>query len=297
MDGNIPPDSVSGLVDAIDRGAGLPWTVIGAASGSIAMLVLLTRYAIDLLAPLSVLVLATHTVRDTFLDWCSGESYVDEPDPVWAVGAVVMSLAGTTVGVAWLLSTSPWAIKTGAYKWLPPAIVRVATAAETYGWGRRVVLAGGPVAAPQASPAPREAMGQPGRSGDRGVDATARIETPGAVDHPTGTAGDAQGPTQSSAAARPPTSTTISSSATIVRVGSRVQIDARVLSSAGRPSGTVVFRDGSVVVGSAGLDDGGRATVAIGSLAVGSHAITAEFTPSPAFLGSRSGVQIVVVIP
>jgi hypothetical protein len=83
----------------------------------------------------------------------------------------------------------------------------------------------------------------------------------------------------------------------VIRVGSRVDVTARVSSSAGRPSGTVVFRNGSVVVGSVSLDDRGRATVAIKNLSVGSHAITAEFLPCSAFFGSRSGPQILVVIP
>jgi hypothetical protein len=296
MDGNLSPDHVSRSADAVDRGPSLPWMVIGGAGGALALLVLLARYAIDLLAPLSVLVLATHSVRDTFLDWFSGESYAGEPDPAWAVGAVVTSLAGTAVGVVWLFSTSPWAIKTAAHSWLPPGIVRAASAAEAYGWGQRAVLPGGPVKSADVSPAPAEAQDERGDSrGDAGSDAAAAA----LVGRPARTADDSRtsAPLRATTGAVSPTSTRISSSASLVRVGSRVAIDARVLSSAGRPSGTVVFREGSVVIGSAGVDEDGHATLSIENRRAGSRAITAEFMPSAAFLGSRSGTQILIVVP
>jgi hypothetical protein len=305
MESNAPQDQVPAFPDTAGRASGVPWSFLAAAGGSLGILLLLARFAIDLLAPLCLLVLVAHSVRDTFLDWLSGESYVDEPDPVWAVCAVVASLAGTVVGVLWLFSTSPWARTLAVHDWLPPGMIQVARAAEDHGWGRRVMLPGGPVAQPRAArnPAPLPAQGEPVRQPDarQGGAAVATTGASASVERPASTVGGTPPRASPAAGAGPrapaPTFTTLSSSATVLRVGSRVEISARVTAAAGSPSGTVVFRNGPTPIGSAILDERGVGTLIIENLPAGSHAITAEFRASPAFLGSRSRARVLVVNP
>jgi hypothetical protein len=55
---------------------------------------------------------------------------------------------------------------------------------------------------------------------------------------------------------------------------------------AGVPSGTVSFIDGSTALGTATLDNNGKATLSVTSLAVGSHNITASYTGNGSFNGS-----------
>jgi hypothetical protein len=68
-----------------------------------------------------------------------------------------------------------------------------------------------------------------------------------------------------------------------------VTLTATVSSSAGTPTGSVSFLDGSTPLGS-GTVSGGVATLTISSLAVGSHSITAAYGGDTNFLASASGV-------
>jgi hypothetical protein len=298
MGNDTARDRISGLADRAPRAAGGPWPVIGAFGSSLAILVLLARFAIDLLAPLSMGLLATRTVRDTFLDWLSGESHAGEPDPRWAACVVAASVTGTVVGVVWLFSTSPWARGTAAQRWVPPIVLELATAAEARGWGRRAVLHGGPILVPSARPAPVVAHGVPVHSGDRAGAGSALGRTDLDPDASTGTSGRAPSPSGGPAGSERiglPTSTLISSSATVLREGERVDLNARVVAAAGQPAGMLVFRNGAVVVKSVTVDRHGRGTVTIGGLPAGSHTFTAEFVPSSAFLRSRSRGRVLLV--
>jgi hypothetical protein len=59
-------------------------------------------------------------------------------------------------------------------------------------------------------------------------------------------------------------------------------------SGGGVPTGTVTFKDGVTVLGTGTLDANGRATLAVSTAAVGSHAITAVYGGGAGFGGSTS---------
>jgi len=86
------------------------------------------------------------------------------------------------------------------------------------------------------------------------------------------------------------TATTVVSSADPVRAGHKVTFTATVAAVApgtGTPSGTVLFYDGSVQIGSASLS-GGRASLTITSLTAGVHSISASYAGSANYAGSVS---------
>lgn len=92
------------------------------------------------------------------------------------------------------------------------------------------------------------------------------------------------------------TTTSLSSSATSAVTGQRVTLTARVAVVApgkGTPTGSVIFRDGSVEIATVALS-GGRATQQV-TLAVGSHSLTAEFVPSTQNFGASTGATELTV--
>jgi hypothetical protein len=93
-----------------------------------------------------------------------------------------------------------------------------------------------------------------------------------------------------------PTMTTLGTSLATAVVGQIETLAVTVTSPAGTPIGTVFFRDGDTLLGSAPLDGTGRATLAT-SLFVGTHALTATFFGVTGFASSTSAATIVTVIP
>ncbi|WP_342728508.1 Ig-like domain repeat protein [Bradyrhizobium sp. B097] len=91
------------------------------------------------------------------------------------------------------------------------------------------------------------------------------------------------------------TTTTLSSSVNPSQVGQAVTFAATVTSGGGTPAGTVTFKDGAAVIGSATLGGGGVATLTISSLTLGSHSITAVYGGSAAFVTSTSAALIQAV--
>jgi hypothetical protein len=89
-------------------------------------------------------------------------------------------------------------------------------------------------------------------------------------------------------------STVLTASATTVQAGQPVTFSATVRSSAGTPTGTVTFKDGSTTLGTVTLS-GGVANLTASSLAVGSHAITAIFNGSTTIAASTSAVLTLTV--
>jgi hypothetical protein len=90
------------------------------------------------------------------------------------------------------------------------------------------------------------------------------------------------------------TTTTLSTSTATAVVGQIETLTATVTSPAGTPIGTVFFRDGDTLLGSAPLDAAGRATLPT-SLFVGSHALTASFFGVSGFADSTSAAVAVTV--
>jgi hypothetical protein len=264
----------------------------------------LLRYAIDLLVPFSLLLLIPHSVRDTLADWLAGERYDDEPDPVWSVAVVSISLFGTAAGVLWLLSTSQWAVGTALQAWIPSRVVALTQAAEEHGWGRRVLISGGPQrlapsvgpASPQADRAqtPSSSVAAPDLSSDpREIPETREIP-----EGPAATTGSAAEPGPSTTVPATPTMTTITTSATRVRASSD---DLRVIAgvaATGRPvTGSVTFWDGTSMVGFAALDESGRAELSMSGLPPGNHLLTARYSGHGDYAASRSLPILIVVSP
>src|SRR5262249_51606019 len=69
-----------------------------------------------------------------------------------------------------------------------------------------------------------------------------------------------------------------------VTINATVQV---ITPGAGAPTGTVTFRDGSSIIGSASLV-GGMASLTTVSLGVGTHAISASYSGDPSFVGGAS---------
>jgi photosystem II stability/assembly factor-like uncharacterized protein len=84
------------------------------------------------------------------------------------------------------------------------------------------------------------------------------------------------------------TSTLLSVSSNPSTFGQAVTLTAAVASNGAVPQGTVAFRDGPAILGHASLDAAGVASISIGSLATGSHSLTAFYEPTAAFASSAS---------
>lgn len=85
------------------------------------------------------------------------------------------------------------------------------------------------------------------------------------------------------------TSTTLAASpASQTTFGQSVTFSATVVSGAGTPSGSVTFKDGATVLGTATLDAGGLASLSTAALNGGAHSLTATYSGAANFLGSAS---------
>jgi hypothetical protein len=86
------------------------------------------------------------------------------------------------------------------------------------------------------------------------------------------------------------TSTVVVSSVNPSAFGQSVTFTATVTSSAGTPSGTVLFKDGATTLGAGTLDASGNASFTLSTLTAGSHAITASYGGSGNHAPSTSPV-------
>ena len=92
-----------------------------------------------------------------------------------------------------------------------------------------------------------------------------------------------------------PTQITLSANPATAAFGVNVTLQATVSSTSGTATGTVVFFDGTSQIGNTLLNTNGTAQVQTSTLALGVHAITAQFTGSTAFAASVSApVQVVI---
>jgi hypothetical protein len=85
------------------------------------------------------------------------------------------------------------------------------------------------------------------------------------------------------------TTTTLTSSPNPSTLGQSVTFTAKVAhTGSGTPTGTVTFKEGSVVLGSSALSGGTTATLSTSVIKVGTHAITAEYNGDSNFANSTS---------
>ncbi len=94
-----------------------------------------------------------------------------------------------------------------------------------------------------------------------------------------------------------PTATTVGGSPDPSSYGATVTFTATVgstLTGAGTPTGTVTFKEGATVLGSAPVDGSGQATLDVSTLGVGSHTVTAEFAGTGGYLDSSGNDTVEV---
>jgi trimeric autotransporter adhesin len=89
-----------------------------------------------------------------------------------------------------------------------------------------------------------------------------------------------------------PAAVTLNASATSLSHGSTLALSATVNGTA--PTGTVTFKDGTVSLGSVSVS-GGRATLNVSTLAVGSHSLTAEYSGDTINAAANSAATVVAV--
>jgi hypothetical protein len=106
------------------------------------------------------------------------------------------------------------------------------------------------------------------------------------LDNPDYTAPDALGTLVIAPAG---TATAVASSLNPATLGQAVTFTATVSSSGGTPTGTVVFKDGTAILGSQ-APVAGSASLTTATLAVGAHLITAVYDGAANFAGSTSAV-------
>jgi hypothetical protein len=78
-------------------------------------------------------------------------------------------------------------------------------------------------------------------------------------------------------------------------LGENVTMQATVTSSSGTPTGTVAFDDGDTQLGTAALDNTGKASFSAGGLALGVHSITAYYLVNSPYFASQSASSTVSV--
>ena len=91
------------------------------------------------------------------------------------------------------------------------------------------------------------------------------------------------------------TVTTLSTDANVLNAGATLHLTANVslapgATADGTLTGSVTFRDGSTVVGTLAINSSGQAILAISTLSVGSHSLTASFAGSTNYAASTSPV-------
>jgi hypothetical protein len=116
------------------------WLVIGGSTAALTLLVALLRFAIDLLGLVFLLVLVGFSLR-ALSDWLADSDSVSG----WSVTAVVLSVFGTFAIGLWLFDGRDMARSTAIERRLPVVLTRAIDWAESHGWGRRVLLPGGPI--------------------------------------------------------------------------------------------------------------------------------------------------------
>ncbi|MET3960627.1 hypothetical protein ABIE44_000561 [Marmoricola sp. OAE513] len=96
-----------------------------------------------------------------------------------------------------------------------------------------------------------------------------------------------------------PTVTGITSANNPAVYGDVVNLTATVNTSAGTPTGTVTFKEGSTVLGTAPVGDGGQAVLAVADLHAGSHAIKATYSGDVSHGASTSAAlnQVITKAP
>jgi hypothetical protein len=93
------------------------------------------------------------------------------------------------------------------------------------------------------------------------------------------------------------TSTSVTTSVAAATLGTAVVLSAKVSSSSGTPTGSIVFTDSGVTLGTAALDGNGSAVLSTSNFTVGVHAVAAAYTGSTGFVQSTSAPVQTIIVP
>lgn len=300
------------------------WVYLAGVAVFAAIMLFLVRYAIDLAGVVFLIVLfvfSTRAVSEWFTDGDSASG--------WAAGGVSVGVFGTLLIGAWLFGPSRLTGNAAFEGGVRTALSDAVGWAESHGWGRRALIPGGPIDRAVSSSAPSGsgsasapgggfagggAVGATGGPGTLPSMAETRAPGPGARSPggaPAGRTARSQAPPTTRAAAGTSqeatptpaavvataapidTTTVLSVSSPTSRVGTSVRLTARVAVGEGDPlpHGTVIFRRGSIVLGTAQLVlEGGAASASLSvlELPIGTHELVAEYAGADRFTGSRS---------
>ncbi len=101
--------------------------------------------------------------------------------------------------------------------------------------------------------------------------------------------------TQTFTVAKAVSNTTLSSSSGVATTGTAVTLTTQVASTAGTPTGTVTFLNGSTVLGTATVSSTGSATLTLSTLPTGALSLTAAYGGDANFRASTSALAVTTV--
>ena len=101
--------------------------------------------------------------------------------------------------------------------------------------------------------------------------------------------------TESFTVAKAASTATLSSSSGVAEVGSSVTLTTQVASTAGTPTGTVTFLDGSTVLGTVTLSSTGSADLTLSTLPTGALSLSVAYGGDANFLASTSAISVTEV--
>ena len=291
-------------------GEDVPRWLVGLGSlAGVALLVALLRYAVDLLGVVFVIILVGFAIR-AISDWLTeGESVSG-----WAMSALSLGLTGTVLVAVWLLNSGDLA--SSSLQRLPGPVQRTVAWLEAKGWGQRVLLSGaaggnssgssggGPGASGGARPPaavsvprlpasdpvspPSSPVTRPTRRAPRSAPAAVESQEPSTAEP----VAPAPAPD-----VRTPTQLRLTGSPSRAVVGRSVRLTAQIsgASEDTAPTGTVVFRTDSAVLGRVPVRNGTAVLVTL-SLAIGDHTVTATYDGDSRHLPSQSPPVVQTVI-
>jgi cytoskeletal protein RodZ len=316
------PSTDDGPASAHDGPSGnARWFIVVGGGVGLVLLAALLRFAIDVLGVVFLLLFVGLAIRAAS-EWLSD----DESASGWVLSALGLSLVGTALVGVWLVGSRQTGNDEGWQSQLPAPVRSAIVWGEERGWGHRAlssdaapvaraatpavaaIQAPSTTAAPVASPSPPASAGaaptthiapviSPSVRGDE-ADAAPRSHRSPSDAAPTSS--ESAAPIPKSEPAPPAAATTIRllSSQGAAPVGTSLRLVARIAAQPAdvRPTGTVVFRRGDVVLGSAPVGSDGAAFLSVLDLPVGTYDITAEYFGDGRCLPSRSDALVQQIV-
>jgi hypothetical protein len=261
------------------------WPTVAVVTIAMLVGVALLRYAIDLLA-IGLFVWVMGRTIERVLDWFAGDD-----ESAWSLLALAPTAVAALLMLEWL--GGPPVLSPHLQQHVPQPMTRALHWAADQGWGQQVVLQRDPPAYDHATWADREAAslrsrGTEGAGADWNPSVLSRsMPKRGAQDVQVESEVEAAGLSQT-ADGRVITKIRLDASPS-TPPGVVTRLTATVTARSGEtPRGSVEFRLGKTLLGTAPLDAQGRASIAVRRLPGGTQDITAHFTGEPPFADTAS---------